>query len=543
MTGAEAQRRSWAALAWVPSAQTVWPVFITVGVLALFLVAKLALILLVESIAPLQGYLIVFGVSTLAAFAGRNAHINHSSEIFARLSGATALGLAFYLLVEPTVYLAAQPDTRLVSAMLRVGDFAAFAAAVAGIRRPTFLIMPAVHVITARLLVDDVSGLPMGKHDILYLAEAGIFIALGSVVSRSLARARLELEPDVHRNLTHCFAFVAIGFHLANYFWSGIGKVILDGRPFEWLLANDVSNFLVVGIEKGIAPLGSVPALAQTVHDALSSGSLFFNGFVLTIQLLAIVSIARLMWLRVGAICYDLLHVGVYVFGGVLFWPWIWMNGAVLWAIRGENDRSVGISPKICCAICILVCGLPVLGAASWLAWYDVADTRISNVEAQTATSANWTPVPLSFFGAHSYSVSHGYLDRGHRAGHFDPSVPGLAYNSARRRADGSCAVPQVEDRPESEQAQVERLMYFDSFMRARHQAAKQEAKWFGKYAYYLRLHHHPSNPMLYSNFHALALDDIVRYRLVTRSVCLALKDGHVTRRILKEDAHVVEIY
>ena len=78
--------------------------------------------------------------------------------------------------------------------------------------------------------------------------------------------------------------------------------------------------------------------------------------------------------------------------------------------------------------------------------------------------------------------------------------------------------------------------------MRARHEAVLAEAAWLGRYSYYFRLHHHPSNPVLYHDFHAVAPNDIVRYRLITRSVCLALNNGYVSRRVLKEDVHVVEI-
>jgi hypothetical protein len=317
---------------------------------------------------------------------------------------------------------------------------------------------------------------------------------------------------------------------------------LLSGEPFEWLLQNDVSKLLVVGIEKGIAPLAGVPSLAQIAHDTLSSGSLFFNGFVLATQLLAVICAVRLLWLRLAAICYDLLHVGIYVFGGILFWPWIWINGAVLWALYGENDRTVGVGPKLCIVVCILACGLPRFGQASWLAWYDVADTRFTSVEAQARGSNDWTPVPLSFFGAHAYSVSHGHLDRGERAGHFADRVPGITYDSKKRGVDGRCSEPPAPTRPETEQAQAERISRFEAFMRARHEAVLADAAWLGRYSYYFRLHHHPSNPVLYHDFHALAPNDIVRYRLMTRSVCLALSNGNISRRVLKEDVHVVEI-
>ena len=356
---ADAQRSNWKGSVSEVLPPAGWPVCVALGLLTLFLVLRTAATTFLSAAPSLQSYLLVMAASAVAAVAGRDVRAADASPVFARFSGATALGLAIYLLVEPTTYVSARPGTGALAATLRVGDACALVAAVVGLRRPTFLILPAVHVIAARYLAQTVSGLPMARHDVLYLAEAGIFMALAAITLKGVVRTQPVALAGARAYLANCFAFVAIGFHLASYFWSGVAKLKLSGEPFEWLLRNDVSKLLVVGIEKGIAPLAGVPPLAQIAHDTLSSGWLFFNGFVLAIQLLAVICAVRLLWLRLAAICYDLLHVGIYVFGGILFWPWIWINGAVLWALHGENDRTVGVGPKVCIVVCILACGLP----------------------------------------------------------------------------------------------------------------------------------------------------------------------------------------
>ena len=116
----------------------------------------------------------------------------------------------------------------------------------------------------------------MAKHDVLYLVEAGIFMALAAIMLKGVVRTQPAASAGARAYLANCLAFVAIGFHLANYFWSGVAKLKLSGEPFEWLLRQRVSKFLVVAIEEGIAPLAGVPPLAHIAHDTLSSGSLFF---------------------------------------------------------------------------------------------------------------------------------------------------------------------------------------------------------------------------------------------------------------------------
>jgi len=498
------------------------------------------ILILTAAIAPsLKSYLCICALSAAFALAGWRIRMNETGILFARLGTASAIGMAIYFLVEPTIFTAIRPDVEFTAQILWFGDYIAIAAAIAGIWRPAFLMFPGAHIITARMMSEHVSGLPTSYHDILYLAEACMFIAASSLVFKRLQRKRSNAELTLFMN---SIAFIAIGFHIANYVWSGIAKLRLQGAPFEWLYANDVSRLLTVAMEKGVAPLAVYPPLAQFVHDSFSSGLLAFNGFVLAMQMLAIVTVARLLWMRISAICFDMLHFGVYFASGILFWPWIWMNGIILWAIRGKSDADVGFAPKFCATITILLSGLPFMGSASWLGWYDIASTRMVTVEAQTAGSKDWTPVPLALFGAHAYPVSHGWFDRSHTQGHYPPDVAGLASTADRQREDRNCPTPAPVANPETPEARDRRLQRFDAFMRARHAQVLQETATFGPYSYYWRLHHHTSISSLHAAFHAIPLDQIARYRLVTRSVCLSLVDGRISRRILKEDAHVFEL-
>jgi hypothetical protein len=59
---------------------------------------------------------------------------------------------------------------------------------------------------------------------------------------------------------------------------------------------------------------------------------------------------------------------------------------------------------------------------------------------------------------------------------------------------------------------------------------------------FYLRSHHHPSNPWLYETFNETDLSKIERYRVVTQSVCLSMSDGRLKERVIKQDVIAIEL-
>jgi hypothetical protein len=81
--------------------------------------------------------------------------------------------------------------------------------------------------------------------------------------------------------------------------------------------------------------------------------------------------------------------------------------------------------------------------------------------------------------------------------------------------------------------ARAERLEPVGRFIRAHHDKMLEREAWAGRYSYYFRSHHHPSNPYLASAFSALDLKDVTHYNLVIESVCHALKDGKVVKRVV----------
>lgn len=317
---------------------------------------------------------------------------------------------------------------------------------------------------------------------------------------------------------------------------------MIGPAPWTWALENQTQNMLLVGLMRGVLPTGHWPGVTEALHAGLGAGVVVSNIAVLAVQLAAPVAVLRMAWLRLASLAYDALHIGIWIAGGLFFWPWVWNNISVLLAARRRFEHEIGLVPRLCC-IATIGLGLgPDLGHSARLAWFDVTEIRIPMIEARAGEDAPWVAVPVSYFLSHSYAISHGYHDRARTPGHYPPSIWGSVKSVDRLRRNGRCLPPATPDRPETTEERAARMERFQRFIKAHHAKMADRAGWLPDHAYYLRSHHHPSNPLLHRPFNALAIPQITEYRLLTESVCLSLEGGRLRRTILKQDETVVHV-
>ena len=465
--------------------------------------------------------------------------------VFSVLTRSSAVGILVYLIVEPPDFTLADSASSHLAAYVTWGYWIALPIAVLGIWRPSFLYPAAFYVITTRYVVDNISGFNLSTLDIRYMIEMAQFLSLSAcaialirVLGPRLVKQKESktLELVDLQLLALCLAYIAIGFHLGNYFWSGFAKLVLGPEPWSWALENPTQNIMLGALKRGVLPSGAMPGVTQALFDGFGRIASLSNIIVLITQLFALVVVLRIGWLRVATLAYDGLHVGIYILGGLFFWPWVWNNLSILLAVRRTSDQQIGWAPKVCCIIAILLGGGVTLGSSAKLAWWDVTDIKIPMIQAQ-AESGAWVDVPVSYFLSHSYAVSHGYVDLAQTQGHYLPTQWGSARRYERAKTSGRCPETSYIDNVESSQARAERLERVGKFLRAHHRKMAQRANEGGHNNFYLRSHHHPSNPWMYRTFNDLDVRKIKRYRVLTQSVCMALSDGRLIERIIKEDA------
>lgn len=455
---------------------------------------------------------------------------------------ATAAGMLVLLVIEAPDYSLGQPEA--ARALAYVNDSYPFALvfAVLAVLRPSFVIPTAVYLASTRILAPAISGMSMSTLDIRYMLDMALYLAVYGIF---LVKFGARIHPWLSRpERQYELVGVAMGLHLGNYFWSGIAKLMVGPTPWYWALENQTYNQIPYTVQSGILPIGHVPEVTQLAYDALTIFNVPLNIVIVLVQLFAIVCVLKVNWLKVTSILFDFLHIGIYVFGGLFFWPWVWNNLTVWWAARSQKT-GMPMNTKVACIGAILL-GAPALSInpAAWLAWFDVADARQIYFEAVTK-DGDTVKVPSAFFGSHSYSISHGYVGMHDVEGHYAMTFLASSENVERNELSGTCADPATfsdTNYVETEEWKLARQERLGRFLNFHHDKMLEREAAVGRGSWYFHVHHHPSNPFLYESFNALSLNDVIGYNLVLESVCHSLKDGRVQTRSLARTAEFYDV-
>jgi len=450
--------------------------------------------------------------------------------------------LLFYLIVERPDFTLVHEDGQSLIVFVNVSYFLALALALLSAWRPSFLLYVSLYLVMTRAAADEISGYILSTLDIRSMMQMAGFYSVVAVTSvgafglNRLGDGWKNVKPYIPANLL----FAGFAIHFQFYFWSGIGKLTLDPYPWTWIFENPTEVHILGGLMNGLTPVATFPAVAQAIYDLYEQTAVFGNIAVVIVQCGAIFAVLRLFLMRFLVVVYDIFHVMLYLTFGLFFWPWLFNNAAVLVGLHGKTEKDVGLAPRLTFVFVVLLGLFPFLGNASRLAWFDYTEIKHSRLEVQLRDGETWIKVPVSFFMSHSYAISHAYYARAAEEGHYPPREGGGGVE--RARLAGSCPPIQPLNRYEAAEDRAARLHVLESFVRAHHAKMIQRAETFGHINFYFRSHHHPSNPLVYEEFNAIDLRDVVRYRVLTRSICPALVDAVYTETILAESSHEFDV-
>lgn len=454
---------------------------------------------------------------------------------------ASAVGLTVLLALERPDYTLADPGAALAGQYVSIAYFAALAFSVLSWFRPAFVLPVAIFLLSTRLLVLPISGVEMSFLDIRYMIDMSLYAAvMGVVVVKVGPRIHPWLGSEERQNE---IVGVVFGLHLANYFWSGIAKMDAGPTPWYWIFNNHTFNQIPYTAESGILPIGHLPLLTNIAYHSFQFTYIPLNAMIVLAQLFAIICVLRIGWLKITSVMYEFLHVGIFILGGLFFWPWVWNNITIWWAARTAK-KGLAWNTKLAC-IATIILGAPALhlNEAAFLAWFDVADARQVYFEAVTEDGRT-VKVPSAFFNSHSYSMSHAYLGSQEIRGQYKWTMLGSTDSVDRNEKDGECAdPPTLESIPlETAEERTGREKRMMRFITAHHKKMLAREDSFGRGTYYFHVHHHPSNPFLYKEFNKLSLHDVVGYQQVMESSCHRMVDGRVEKQVKARDTEYVDV-
>jgi hypothetical protein len=464
---------------------------------------------------------------------------------------AFAIGMAIFvqLLFDSLGPFAGPPNILFGSGdrilFFRYGALLAIIAGVAAIWRPSFLVPLFFFYHAWREMVSVVSGIFVTETDYLGMLDIGIFCVIGVlativvtspwVMERLPWMAGLASSDGVTGLRDRAFGLIfacAVGAHLGSYFWSGVAKLHAGGeKPWTWLLANPTQTSILMGLERGDAPLGLWPGALQMVWDAIVNNQLLFNTVVLGAQVLSPLAAISTRALSFFCLLFDVFHVGVYFTLGALFFFWIALNLFIVAAARTLPRDGFTPAMKVVMVVTV-ICGR-LFFYTNDLGWLDGPKLASPRFFVETPDGRQ-IRAPSTYFGIYSYMIGTGsmYIPEDH----FRARVGGNNRDLATWRDATSCG-PEILPRQDTgvTMEAVEKLVgETDRFFRI--------YPWVkNNNSFYAYPHHMLSNPWLYGEFNRLTMDDIVAYHYVVDSVCLDLAEGKLVRDVRKRTDYRID--
>ncbi|HKX79949.1 MAG TPA: hypothetical protein VJM34_15640 [Novosphingobium sp.] len=454
----------------------------------------------------------------------------------ARCLRASSVFLALYFAIEPFAipYAAMAADH---PAVLFHGHarWIGCALAVAGLFRPSLAFASAMVLWMMRELQTGLTGFYFSTLDIRNVAEVIAFWAIGfslvAVIARSV-RMREKIAGDASGLETAASMILAagIGAHLANYFWSGLAKLALDGGPLSWLLDNRLYDGIPAALEKGTLPLAAFPAGVAALDLALRWLMIPINLLAFAAQIAAIAAPLRRRWLILSIVAFDAFHLVVWLTLGLLFWKWIALNAIILVALAALRDEDWTRTARTT-AIVFVIAGMATFRTAS-LAWYESPGFASPYFVARMDDGRSYR-IPNAYFLSSSYQVSQGKIWAPAQGGHFNPSIWGSVLRHDDLEAGRACDVPATGRRADDE-GEAASPAAIGRFVRAHHRQILPRLDARGRFDYYLVPHHHVPSLGVADPFYAADKRRIARYSFVLDSVCLSLDHGRLVRRLRK---------
>jgi hypothetical protein len=172
------------------------------------------------------------------------------------------------------------------------------------------------------------------------------------------------------------FVYLVLCIIASNYFISGVSKITMSPRGYEWLLYNNLSDlFLNVHARGWLCNYDN--ETIKNIGHFLSSNSVLLQSIILILEL------AALLLLKNIRVCIALLvllcgmHFGIFLVGSMLFWKWMVIDivlAIVLWTRRKYFEEHI-FNKKIFSTSILII-----FSSVIWLRPYTIGwfDTKVN---------------------------------------------------------------------------------------------------------------------------------------------------------------------
>lgn len=418
---------------------------------------------------------------------------------------------------------------------------------IACFRIPSLALIPPAYLVWSKSITHDITGL-RHRHilDVAPLPEVSICLALGLLLVALYYRwiaARPNRSPPaedggiaVGVEFGRIVLIAAICIHLANYFWSFVAKITLDGPFLSWIRYNNPLNIYLAASDDGHVTFSDYALASDVIGNFIDSTHIASNIFVFVAQLVAVFGfVMSKRALIVLLICFDGMHIGIAIAAGANFWPWIFLNLAIA-AVVARRDFP---HPKPLLGVIAggFICLSPIVANVALLGWFDSGANNNAQMYVQMRDGKRIKVTP-NFYTFYSYPMSHMRYgmpdpDTAFWVGHPNGGTRDFWVLEAAQRCDADALIipGRVPQMPQPS---------FDNFVRNYHEMALSVRSNIGMFPYDYYPHHFFVMPN--REFATLDLNDVSAYIYRRESVCLSFEDGKVERRVVTVGEHRIDL-
>lgn len=464
------------------------------------------------------GMVVLLLISVVVVLSAKNPLERSSARTMA--FGCAAI-LGFYALMLVPGF-APDPELASVDHLHGLWRWIAIAAVPLCWRWPGLSILPVGFVMLYKAALAQHTGLTISPTDYLPVVELGLFLCLGLVIGSSLISPPLERT----RYLQWLF-LVAVGVHIANYFWSGVAKLVLSENPLYWLLHNDTSNIVLVSHVIGTLPVSgdNADTLAHLARDNVFA----LNLLTLLLQLLSPMALLSRKFLIGFTLAFDVSHIAIFLCSGIFFWKWILLNLVIVAAASSAFLKPLNWTQYLLLPF-VVVFSSKIFFTAE-LGWLDTPSTTISYVEAEF-TDGSRSRLPSNAFLASSITAAQMRLVRPLRPTNGTGTWGQTSDVNTFERVGEQCRTSQTSETMTVDFSKTSaRLKRHLLWLQANHNGDQLigSSHWYP--------HHIFSNPDSTAATNGRHWNDIQAFRYVSELHCVALTEAGITSSIIASEA------
>jgi hypothetical protein len=452
------------------------------------------------------------------------------SFLFLVRSLGTILSGFFVLRGFPIEALPSPPHGAIAMHYLIIAPKLAIAAAIIGWWRPAAYLYPVAAEAWHRDEIVRLTGVIFGNGEEMTLQEITIFLLVGGIAVQALWRACSRAnDHERAKDAADTLVLFACACHLANYFFSAVEKMRLDGGMTDWLFNNETFNLMSSADLFGMLLFGNVDSVREFAYSMWERWTVALNFATVAAQMCALLALASIPTMRAVLILYDFWHASVALLTGIAFYLWVALNVSFTVALGFVRKRiTFGLFLFLAAGLLSASLGFRVF----WAGWYDSRGVNLIKIiaEYKNGSEARVPPTVYDFYSYYFYSDA--ILDYRWRQGNVLPVYFfGTTYYSKINKQVRNCQLPSPSGATRTAGISPFNQPALDMIRRFHPVLIKRMSQWR------VYPHHFTQDPSAFKAFYSRDPHDIQAYRVVLEVTC-KIPNGHgFDRRVLRTES------